>query len=271
MSYKQFKQKTFQIISADNDDYFPSKAFDFMIIILIILSLFSVISSTFDNVPKIVNQFNYYFEYISVIIFSLEYVLRIWTADLLYPHDRPGYARVHYIFSFMAIIDLLAIIPFYIPFLIKIDLRLLRMLRLFRMIRIFKLNRYTDALKSVSNVLVRKKDQLIASMSIVIVLMIISSILMYYCEHDAQPDVFRNAFSGFWWAIATLTTVGYGDIYPVTVLGKILSTFLAILGIGLVAVPTGIISAGFSEELQTSQEESYSIIYCPHCGKKIKQ
>ena len=142
------------------------------------------------------------------------------------------------------------------------------------MLRIFKLNRYTNALSSVVNVLKKKKDQLLASMFVVILLMLISSILMYYCENEAQPDVFDNAFSGLWWAIATLTTVGYGDIYPVTILGKIISAFLALLGIGLVAVPTGIISAGFSEEVNTNnqeREEDYNIIYCPHCGRKIKK
>lgn len=99
--------------------------------------------------------------------------------------------------------------------------------------------------------------------------MLVSSVLMYYCEHDVQPDKFKNAFSGLWWAIATLTTVGYGDIYPITIFGKILSGILALLGIGLIAVPTGIISSGFSEELETVNDNDEKA-YCPYCGKKIK-
>lgn len=274
MNYQDLKYKIFKIISVDNENYLPSKMFDILIIILIILSVFSIISSTFTNIPYFITQFNYYFEYISIAIFTIEYLLRIWTANLLFQDETPLMSRVKYIFSFMAIIDLLAILPFYIPFIIKVDLRSLRMLRLIRMLRIFKLNRYTNALSSVVNVLKKKKDQLLASMFVVILLMLISSILMYYCENEAQPDVFDNAFSGLWWAIATLTTVGYGDIYPVTILGKIISAFLALLGIGLVAVPTGIISAGFSEEVNTNnqeKEEDYNIIYCPHCGRKIKK
>lgn len=270
-NYISKKKTIFTIINTDDSSYLPSKLFDILIIILIILSIGSVILSTFDNIPSSVLKINTYFEYFSIAVFSIEYLLRIWTADLLYKQG-PLLSRLRYIFSLMAIIDLLAILPFYLPFVTKIDLRSLRTLRLIRMVRIFKLNRYTTALNSVTLVLKKKKEQLLSSMFVVILLMIISSILMYYCEHDAQPDVFKNAFSGLWWAIATLTTVGYGDIYPITVVGKILSTFLALLGIGLVAVPTGIISSGFSEELEESKlhSEEDEKQYCPYCGKKIK-
>lgn len=268
MNYNQIKLKTLNIINADNENYLPSKLFDILIIILIIISILSVILSTFDNIPIVVSHVITQLETLSIIIFTCEYILRVWTSDLLYGCGKIK-SRLKYIFSFMAIIDLLAIIPFYLPFITKIDLRSLRALRLFRMVRIFKLNRYTTALNSVLIVLNKKKEQLISSMFVVIILMIISSILMYFCEHEAQPEIFDNAFSGLWWAIATLTTVGYGDIYPITVFGKIISAFLALLGIGLVAVPTGIISSGFSEEINDDNEtDPYE--FCPYCGKKIK-
>ncbi|MCD8027201.1 MAG: ion transporter [Erysipelotrichaceae bacterium] len=206
------KQKIFKIINVDDDHYLPSKLFDIIIVILIILSMISVILSTFNNIPSWITNLMSKFESISIVIFTIEYLLRIWSADLLYPNNGKIKSRIKYIFSFMALIDLIAILPFYLPFITNVDLRSLRLLRLFRMARIFKINRYTTALNSVSNVLIKKKDQLISSLSVVFILMLIASILMYYCEHDAQPDVFDNAFSGFWWAIATLTTVGYGDI-----------------------------------------------------------
>lgn len=263
------KQIVYKIINADDDSYYPSKLFDILIICLIVLSVCSVVLSTFDQIPSSIVTINMYFEYVSIVIFSIEYLLRIWTADLLYD-DGPFLSRLNYIRSFMAIIDLLAILPFYLPFITKIDLRSLRTLRLIRLVRIFKLNRYTTALNSVTNALKRKKEQLISSMFVVVVLMIIASILMYYCEHDAQPNVFKNAFSGLWWAIATLTTVGYGDIYPITAVGKILSALLALLGIALVAVPTGIISSGFSEELEERRQQEDEQSYCPYCGKKLK-
>jgi voltage-gated potassium channel len=169
----------------------------------------------------------------------------------------------------MALIDLFAILPFYVPFIIKIDLRVLRMLRIIRLFRVFKINRYTTALAIIGRVFKQKKHQLISSILVVFLLMIVASVLMYNVEHDAQPEAFSNAFSALWWAVATFTTVGYGDIYPITVMGKILSAVIAILGIGLVAVPTGIISAGFIENIDYSEEEDEKQ-YCPYCGKKIK-
>jgi voltage-gated potassium channel len=139
------------------------------------------------------------------------------------------------------------------------------------MLRLFKLNRYIDALSRVRNVLKSKSYQLFCSFGIVIMLMLLSSVLMYYIENDDQPDVFENAFSGLWWAIATVTTVGYGDIYPVSWLGKILGAFIAILGIGLIAVPTGIISAGFVEQISKKEEkDDDKKNYCPYCGKKLE-
>ncbi|MEG0366252.1 MAG: ion transporter [Coprobacillus sp.] len=269
--YNKIKNRVFNTIRDDDENDFISTVFDTVIITLIILSIISVILSTFDNIPGYISTIMHMFEYISISIFTIEYLLRLWTSDLYYSCG-PLKSRIKYIFSFMAIIDLISILPFYIPFIIKTDLRSLRTIRLVRVFRIFKLHRYTAALNSVIVVFKKKKEQLISSVFVVFVLMIISSIFMYYCEHDVQPDKFENAFSGLWWAVATLTTVGYGDIYPITVLGKIISTFLALLGIGLVAVPTGIISAGFSEELIDSKEDESKkdINYCPHCGKKIK-
>lgn len=266
--YKKLKKRTFIIINVDHCGYLPSKLFDLFILILIVQSIIGVILSTFSNIPYRISLLNSYLEYISIVIFSIEYLLRIWTADLQYPTYGFIKSRLKYIFSFMALVDIFAILPFYLPFVTHVDLRSLRSLRLFRMMRIFKLNRYISALTTVVQVLRRKKDQLISSFFVVGVLMLIASILMYYVEHDAQPDVFENAFSGLWWAIATLTTVGYGDIYPITIAGKIISAFIAVLGIGLVAVPTGIISAGFSEEIETKSENK--INYCPHCGTKLK-
>lgn len=191
---------------------------------------------------------------------------------MVYPEMSPLKARLKYIFSFMAIIDLLAILPFYVPFLIPIDLRVLRMLRIIRLLRIFKINRYTTALSTIADVFKRKKHQLLSSMAVVIILMIIAAVLMYNIENEAQPEAFDNAMSALWWAVATLTTVGYGDVYPVTILGKILSAIIAILGIGLVAVPTGILSSGFVESIeeQKQQAEDDEKCYCPYCGKKIK-
>jgi voltage-gated potassium channel len=265
---KRVKERIFEIIQTANDGDVPSRIFDIGIISLIILNVVLVIADTFNLPPAVSSAFNV-IEVISVIIFTIEYLCRLWTSDLLYPEANPTKARIKYIFSFMALIDLFAILPFYIPFIIKIDLRVLRMLRIVRLFRVFKINRYTTALSAIGTVFKEKKNQLISSIFVVFLLMIIASVLMYNVEHDAQSEAFSNAFSALWWAVATFTTVGYGDIYPVTVMGKILSAVIAILGIGLVAVPTGIISAGFIENIDHSDSDDEKQ-YCPYCGKKIK-
>lgn len=265
--YNKIKQRTFEIVQTASDGDIISRVFDFFIIFLIIVNVIMVIAETFA-LPGFISNAMYYIELISVIIFTLEYIARVWTADCLYGNISPWKSRLKYMFSFMALIDLLAILPFYIPFLIPIDLRVLRTLRVIRLLRLFKVNRYTTALSTIGNVFKKKATQLLSSMLIVFLLMIIASVLMYNVENAAQPDQFSNAFSALWWAIATLTTVGYGDIYPVTVAGKILSSVIAVLGIGLVAVPTGIISAGFMECID-DEEEKDEKEYCPYCGHKL--
>lgn len=264
---KKIKKRIFEIIQTANKDDLASRIFDIGIIALILINVVLVIADTF-TLPEAVSTAFGIVETVSVVIFSAEYLCRVWTSDLLFPNLSPIRARVRYIFSFMAIIDLLAILPFYIPFLIPIDLRVLRMLRIVRLFRVFKLNRYTSALSTIATVFKKKKSQLISSIFVVLLLMIIAAVLMYSIESETQPDVFENAFSALWWAIATLTTVGYGDIYPVTVLGKILSAVIALLGIGLVAVPTGIISAGFMETIDHDDLHDEEKCYCPYCGKK---
>ena len=264
----KIKQRIFEIIQIASPNDKVSKIFDISLIALILLNVSLVIADTF-SLPLIVQKISGILEKISVIIFSIEYLLRIWTADLLFPKKNYLIAKIKYIFSFIAIIDLLAILPFYLPMFFLIDLRVLRMLRIIRLFRVFKINRYTNALSSIAKVFRNKQHELLSSIFVVLLLMIVASVLMYSIENSAQPDVFKNAFDALWWALATLTTVGYGDIYPITVLGKILSAIIAILGIGLVAVPTGIISAGFMEEIQEEKNKMDDIKYCPYCGKKL--
>ena len=267
----KIKKRIFEIIQTANPNDKASKAFDISLIALILLNVCLVISDTFV-LPIKIQKISSLIEKISVVIFSIEYLFRIWTADLLFSEKKYFIAKIKYIFSFMAIIDLLAILPFYLPMLLPIDLRVLRMLRIIRLFRVFKISRYTNALSSIVKVFKNKQHELLSSVFVVLLLMIVASVLMYSIENNAQPEVFNNAFDALWWALATLTTVGYGDIYPITVLGKILSAIIAILGIGLVAVPTGIISAGFMESIQAEEKEKLNNIkYCPYCGKKINQ
>ena len=267
----KIKRRIFEIIQSASVGDLPSKVFDLFIIFLVLINSITIMMDTF-SLPQNIKGIIRIIDFSTSIIFSIEYALRIWTAPFLYPNKSSIMARIRYLFSFMAIIDLLAILPFYLPMLISINLKSLRLLRITRLLRIFKMNRYTNALYKVAAVFKAKSSQLISSMIVVIMLIILSSILMYNIESTAQPEAFTNIFDSMWWAVATFTTVGYGDIYPITIPGKLLSTIIAFLGIGLVAVPTGIISAGFVEQIEKSapKEEQHSEKhYCPYCGKSI--
>ena len=307
--YRRVKRNIFEVIQPSADasghERIASKVFDGVILTLILLSVLSVFICTF-RIPDWLLHILFRIEFISILIFTCEYILRIWTANLLYPELGPIRARIRYITSPMAIIDLISILPIFLPFLHLYNLVGIRAFRLVRLLRVLKLNRYSAALVSIAEVFRSKSQQIVASMFFVFIILILSSLFIYYAEHDAQPDQFKNAFSGLWWAVATLTTVGYGDIYPITPLGRFLGAVIAILGIGMVAVPTSILSAGFLEmlEKQTSDDQtketgapsgkkdvssagnssapedihSHSVSendsfeppqYCPHCGKKL--
>jgi voltage-gated potassium channel len=210
------------------------------------------------------------FEVVSVILFTLEYFLRIWVADLKYPGVSGGEARIRFILSANGIIDLLAVLPFYVPFFVITDLRFLRILRLLRVVRLFKLNRYSRSMQMVGDVLKEIKNDLIVTFSVCLLLLMVASTIMFYVEHNAQPDLFISILDSFWWAVATLTTVGYGDIYPVTGWGKFISGIIAFLGIALLALPTGLLSSAFMEKLNDKRAAALRISkVCPHCGKAL--
>ena len=267
---RKIKKGIFAIIQPDCGDSLASKAFDIFIALLILGSVASVFVSTFD-MPTEMQEVLSCFDAIVSVIFTIEYVLRLWTADCLYPSKSSVGARCRYAVSAMAIIDLLAILPFWLPMILPGTMLGLRALRLIRLLRIFKLNRYFDAVRSIWEVLVDKKRELFGSIFFILLLMMVSSLLMYSAEHDAQPEVFRNAFSGLWWAVATLTTVGYGDIYPVTALGRIFGAIIAFSGIAAVAIPTGIFSSGLSERIQRDRGKADELIQAGEMNEECRR
>ena len=247
-----FKRRIFEIIQPDSGNSLLSRVFDWFITMLILISVVCVFAVTFDLSEGVLSALETV-EAVASIIFTVEYLLRVWTANLLYDGLSPLRARGRYVLSAMAVIDLVSILPFWLPMFVPMSMLGLRALRLVRLLRILKLNRYFDALKTIGGVIADKKRELMGSLFFVILLMLVSSLLMYATEHDAQPEVFSNAFSGLWWAVATLTTVGYGDIYPVTSLGRVLGAFIAFSGIAALAIPTGIITAGLTERIGREQ------------------
>lgn len=235
---------------------------------LILINVVTLVLETNRRLRVDYNLLFEFIEYFSIAIFTVEYALRIWTADV--KSNSKGlfnFQKAKYIFSFYGFIDLIAIIPFYIPVFIPIDLRIIRILRLLRLFRILKLGRYTKSIKTIKHVLLETKPQLIITLFIAGMMLISSSTLMFYVENEAQPEKFSSILDSLWWAVATLTTVGYGDVYPVTALGKVLSAIIALIGIGFIALPTGILSSAFIENLQEARKEQQKV--CNQCGSKI--
>lgn len=278
---KRIKQRIYEIVERSEKEDQVSSAFDYFIILLIVLNMAAIVLESFDGLRVQYASGFRVFEYFTVAVFTIEYAMRIWTADYKYPKKHWLRAKLGCITSPLLIIDLLAILPFYLTLFIEVNFRILaswrfilRVTRLLRFIMIFKLNRYSDALKLITKVLRYKKDELFMTVVITFILLLVASTLMFYIEHDVQPDKFPNILASFWWAIATLTTVGYGDVYPITGWGRFLSGLIAVVGIGLVALPTALISSGFMEEMNktlSNEKEEQCPTYCPHCGKKIKQ
>lgn len=269
------RKRLYDIIEIGNKSDFASYAFDIFIVLVIALNLIATLADTFEECLPYKSAI-YAIEIVTVVIFTAEYILRLWTAAEKYT-DMPAWkAAIRFIFSFYGIIDLLTFLPFYIPFMFPMGIVAFRILRVFRIFRLFRINAQYDAFNVITNVLYEKKNQLISSMCLILILMVASSLGMYGLEHDAQPDAYRNAFSGIWWSVSTLLTVGYGDIYPITTAGKVLAIITAFMGVGMVAVPTGILSAGFVEQYTRVKSEAApddgigDIADCKYCPWRLE-
>jgi voltage-gated potassium channel len=269
--YKVTKKKVHSLLHPEIiGDSKWDKVINAFIIALIILNVAAVMIETVPSFHDTEGErtFFYYFDLISVIIFSVEYVLRVWSSN-----NEPKYkgtikGRLRYILSPGALIDLLAILPFYMSAFIGFDLRMLRILRLLRFFRLFRLTAYMKATKLVATVFRSRINELALSLVLTLFLIIIASCLVYFAEHAEQPDKFSSIPATMWWAVVSLTTVGYGDIIPITPLGKIFSGIVLMAGVALLALPAGIITSGFLEELGKSKRIKKQV--CPHCGKPLE-
>lgn len=251
-NYYKFKKRIFDIIQIGNKSDPLSRAFDIIIAIVIILNIVVMFLETFDELQPLYDIF-YWIEIITVTIFVVEYLLRIWTANYLYPDKNFVKAVLRFMISYDGIIDLFTILPFFF----LTGFIAFRMLRVVRIFHLFRINARYDSFNVIKNVIYDKKNQIFSSVFIIIILTLAASLGVYSAEHEAQPEAFKNAFSGIWWAVSTLLTVGYGDIYPVTVMGQIMAILVAFLGVGVVAIPTGIISAGFVEQYSKMKNNDY--------------
>ena len=242
------RKRIFEIIEIGAPEDYVSRVYDIINMLSILVNLMVSILYTFERVRFRWGGVLLTVEAITVAFFALDFFLRLFTAQYLYPKKSEKRALWCYLVSFKGLVDILSFLPYYLPIFFPAGAAAFRLFRVMRFFRLFRINAYYDSFSVIAEVIDNKRQQLMSSVFIILILMVASSLCMYSLEHEAQPEVFVNAFSGIWWSVSTLLTIGYGDIYPVTDVGKIFSIFITFLGVGMVAIPTGIISAGFVDQ-----------------------
>jgi voltage-gated potassium channel len=260
------RKRLFEILEPAPEKDLSSKILDIGLLVLILLNVIAVILETIPGWRKDYLHYCDAFETFSLVVFSIEYFLRLWTCVESEEYSHPTKGRFKFALSPLSLIDLLAILPFILHFIFPVDLRVVRILRFVRIFRVLKLYRYSKTLQLLGKVFGQKKEDLLLTLVFGFFFLIIASSLMFLLEREAQPKAFSSIPAAMWWGVATLTTVGYGDIYPVTPFGKALGSIIAIIGIGMFALPAGILASGFSEAMESRKSAT---TVCPHCGKDI--
>ena len=261
---KNLKLRIYRIMEKGSGDDVASRVFDFVIMGLISLNVILVILETVTELADKYMFWFVWFEIFSVGIFTIEYVMRLVTCTASEDYAHPIRGRFRFMLTPLTVIDLLAIVPFYLQAFVPLDLRFVRMVRLLRLFQLFKMGRYVRSLRILGRVVWDKREELQVVAIVLLIMLVMTSSLMYFVEHEAQPEAFSSIPAAMWWGIVTLTTVGYGDVYPVTPLGRLLGTLIAVLGVGMFALPAGILSSGFVEAIQSPKKKNN---LCPHCGR----
>lgn len=250
--HRRIKEKIYHLIEADPEKPGAGRIVDACIMALIVANVIAVILESVEGLFAPYATLFWAFDLFSVAVFTVEYLLRLWTCTVNPHYAHPVLGRLRYAATPLAIIDLLAILPFFLPMFIPLDMRSMRALRLLRVFRVLKISRYSYAVKMLGRVLKAQMHVIGVLVFILVLLIVITSSLMFFAEHEVQPDDFANIPIAMWWAVATLSTVGYGDVFPVTPLGKALGGIIALLGIGIFALPAGVLSSAFLAEIQRS-------------------
>ncbi len=263
---QSLKKKIYKLLEPASAGDLSSKAFD---IFLIIVIFFNVLAVILESVESIGVPYAVLFQLLSIFsmgFFSIEYISRLWTCTENKKFEKPVTGRLRYALTPLALIDLIVLAPFFLPIFFQMDLRILRVLRLLRLFTLFKLSRYSSSLQLIRTVIREKKEELVVTFAVIMILLVLASGIIYFLENEKQPGAFSSIPAAMWWGVATMTTVGYGDMYPVTALGKFFGGFVAILGLGTFSLPAGIIAYGFIEEIQKKRSRPTP---CPHCGKEV--
>ena len=277
------RHRIYDLLEPTEGDDLWGRRVDVFLMMLILLNVIEVILSTVEVIHSAIPRVFLVFDWFSVVVFSFEYGLRVWSAVENPRYRAPVLGRLRFMCSPLALVDLVAILPWLLP-ITGADLRSVRAIRLLRMLRVFKFSRYSRGVHVMLEVIRARKEELVAALGMLVTLLIVASTVVYFAERHTQPEVFSSIPASMWWGISTLTTVGYGDIYPVTVLGQIFGAVVSVGGLLLVALPTGILGAGFVEEfekygrqqeLDLSQDAAPSTVEvrvagaCPHCGQSM--
>ncbi len=261
---ERFRKKVYDLLEPQEGDVGIERVINASLMALIVLNVIAVVIETMPELRAGYSPQFEAFERFSVIIFTLELAGRLWSCRADPRFAGPG-GRLRFLRTPLVLIDIVAIAPFYLPWIFSMDGRMVRVFRIVRLLRLFKLARYMEALRAVQLVVRSKREQLAITAMMGFMLLLLASSLMYVIEHMAQPEVFSSIPASMWWGVVTLTTVGYGDTFPITPLGRFLGACIQIVGVGLFALPAGIIAGGFAEHLEKSTE----LKKCPHCGKPI--
>jgi len=267
MQIGSVQRRIYEIVEKASDGDRASFVFDIVIMGLVLGNVIGVVVETVPSIAHGHPAFFRGFEAICVVIFTLELALRFFCAgaDPRYVGLR---GRLRFLFRPIVIIDIVAILPFFLPLMMATNAHAMQSLRMFRLLRLLKMGRYLESMQMLGRVARDRRDQLLGTLFIVTILLTVAASLMYVVEHDAQPDVFSSIPMAMWWAVATLTTVGYGDIYPITPMGRVLGATMALLGVGMFALPAGIIGSGFADELAKKREAAEPKL-CPHCHARL--
>ncbi|MCC6160141.1 MAG: ion transporter [Deltaproteobacteria bacterium] len=255
------RTRVWEIVEVSGERDSTARIFDAAILSLILLNITAVILETVESVYSVSPRFFRIFEWVSVLAFTIEYLARLWSCTADPRFATPVTGRLRFMFRPMMIVDLVAIVPFFLAS--YGYLRVVRVFRLLRLFRILKVARYSLAVRTMGRVVRAKREELLVAVFVLTMLLVVAAALIYTTEHEAQPIAFSSIPDAMWWAVATLTTIGYGDVRPVTAAGKLIASFVAIMGIALFALPAGILASGFMEEMASKKT-----VICPHCGKE---
>ena len=250
----RLRKRTAELLEQGYHDDRPSRVINYLLITLISINVLAVFLETVAPIYQEYQRGFWYFEVLSVLVFTFEYLARVWSSiDLETADNRsPIIGRLRYMLTPIALVDLIAILPFYLSLYLTLDLRFLRVLRL---LRLFKLTRYSPALGALLDVVQKEADALLAALVVLLMMLVISAGGIYFLENELQPETFGSMPDSLWWAIVTLTTVGYGDVIPVTTLGKMFGGLIGLIGIGMIALPAAILASGFAENIRSRKQQ----------------